>query len=145
MFFIHPLWMMANLSITNGLQVYFCTYYIHLKFFYCLNFNLTFSICFPVQIVLFSLIVLDFLKRTSYFKISCYLVANWICEFKFSLFFCMCSVHFCIKSSFETTELLIFHRPEHFFKVCWKEQKRAYWSVEMASKISEFLATFWKL
>ena len=59
----------------------------------------------------------------------------------------MCSVHFCMKYSFETKELLNFHRPESFLSLlkCWKEQKRADWADDMAHKISESLTTSWKL
>ena len=39
----------------------------------------------------------------------------------------MCSVHFCMKYSFETNELLNFQRPDPFLSLlkCRKEQKRA--------------------
>ena len=59
----------------------------------------------------------------------------------------MFSVNFCMKYSFETKELLNFHRPEPFLSLLkrWKEQKRAEWSVDMAHKISESLTTSWKL
>ena len=52
---------------------------------------------------------------------------NWVWEFNCSLTFWMCSVHFCIKYSFETNELSNFQRPDPFLSLlkCRKEQKRA--------------------
>ena len=85
--------------------------------------------------------------RISYFKISDFVwLQNWVWEFN-CLTFWMCFVLFCMRYLFETKELLNFHRPEPFltFLKCWKEQKRAEWSVDMAHKIFESLTTSWKL
>ena len=86
-------------------------------------------------------------RQISYFTISHFVwLQNWVFEFNCSLTFWICSVHFCKKYSFETNELLQFHRFEPFQNVskCWKEQKRAEWIADMVPKISEFLITSWK-
>ena len=83
-------------------------------------------------------------RRTSYLEILHFVwLQNWVYEFNYSWTFWLCSVLFCMKSSFEPKEFLNFFRPEPL--KCWKEQKGAKWSADMARKIFESLTISWKM